>query len=99
MLAQNASRPHSSTTSANVQLGERGVCVGDNNSNHNNNNNNNKNNSQPTFVYRSLFDILPYYNSAQALPPLSQLIRRSLSRSLSRSATLVSPAPSAAVFR
>lgn len=42
------------------------VCVGDNNSNRNNNNNN-KNNSQPTFVYRSLFDILPYYNSAASL--------------------------------
>lgn len=67
-------RPHSSTTSANLQL-RRTECVwvwvvgvGDNNRN---NENNNK--SQPTFVYGTQFDILPYYTTLALLrsPTLS----------------------------
>lgn len=99
MLAQNASRPHGSTTSANVQLGERGVWVGDNN-----NNSNNK--SQPTFVYRSQF--LIYYPTTTLLPlplplpPVVILCALSLSLlviALTLWTAFASPAPSAAVFR
>lgn len=76
-------RPHSSTTSANLQLRRTGcVCVWVVGVGDNNRNNENNNKSQPTFVYRTQFVILPYYTTLALLRSTTLSLPVALSLSL-----------------